>query len=62
MDKKTIHLIWSISMMVLGILMILLGLFGPQLPHGLRIAVSLVQILLGGGVIYTSILKIRGNF
>ncbi len=62
MDKKTVNLIFSIAMMVLGCLSILLGLLEASLPHSLRIAAAILQIVVGAIVVWTSVLKLRGKF
>ncbi len=62
MDKKRINLIHGISIFALGILMILIGLFADQFSHEWRIVISIAQILIGGSVLVTSVLKIKGKF
>ncbi len=62
MDKKKINLIFSISLLVLGIVNIFLGLFSEKIPHDLQLASSILQILVGLTVLYTVILKIKGKF
>ncbi len=62
MDKKKINRLHAGGMIILGIMMILIGLFGETLPHGLRMAAAVAQILIGCCVLVTSILKIKGKF
>ncbi len=62
MDKKKINLVFSISMLVLGIVNIFLGLFSEKIPHDLQLAASVFQIIVGLAVLYTAILKIKGKF
>ncbi len=62
MDKKKVNLIFSLAMMVLGILNICVGLLDAKIPHELRLVVAVFQIILGAVVLYTSILKLKGKF